>query len=169
MPAFGWSEVLALLTSVGFGVLSAIIPIANAEAYVIASQVSAIAGPIPIAIGVGLGQTVGKILLFIGVRRGKDYPLFKHRTKVTPDKPVGRLRSRSRSSLSELLRLVGQERWGLPIVGLAAVVGLPPLYAVALLAGATQMRLLSFALVVLAGRILRFVLVATGVASFHLW
>jgi membrane protein YqaA with SNARE-associated domain len=43
----------------------------------------------------------------------------------------------------------------------------PPLYAVALLAGATKMKLMAFALVVLTGRLGRFVLVALGVHSLH--
>ena len=54
-------------------------------------------------------------------------------------------------------------------MGLAAVVGVPPLYAVALLAGATTMRLPWFAAVVLLGRSLRFVLVALGVGHLDLW
>ena len=37
--------------------------------------------------------------------------------------------------MAKLLDLVGQERWGLPIVLAAAIFGFPPLYAVALLAG----------------------------------
>jgi membrane protein YqaA with SNARE-associated domain len=52
---------------------------------------------------------------------------------------------------------------------LAAVVGLPPLYAVALLAGATKMRLGWFALFLLVGRGARFVLVATGFRGIHGW
>jgi membrane protein YqaA with SNARE-associated domain len=48
----------------------------------------------------------------------------------------------------------------------AAVVGIPPLYAVALLAGATKMRIGLFGLVVLVGRIGRFVLFALGVQWF---
>jgi membrane protein YqaA with SNARE-associated domain len=169
MGAFGWAELLALVTSVGFGTISAIMPIVNAEAYVIASQVSAAAGPIPVAIGVGLGQTVGKVLLFLGVRRGRNFPFVKHRRQELRTQPVGPARARLRSWLAVLLSLVGQKRWGLPIVLLAAIVGLPPLYAVALLAGATKMRLVWFASLVLVGRVTRFVLVATGFRSVHLW
>jgi hypothetical protein len=127
--AFGWAELVALLTSIGFGTVSAVIPIVNAEAYVIASQMSAVAGPIPIAIGIAIGQTVGK----------------------------------------QLLDLVGQERWGLPIVFVAAVIGFPPLYAVALLAGATTMSPVWFGLTVLVGRLCRFLLVATGFYGLHDW
>ena len=167
MGPLGWAEIVALLTSVGFGVLSAIFPLANAETYVIASQVSAVAGVVPIAVGVGIGQTIGKIALFLGVRRGRE-SRFAHRQRSRiKSQPTGPARERIRSMTRRLLILVGTKRWGLPIVFLAAVVGIPPLYAVALLAGATKMRLLWFGLVVLVGRLTRFVLVALGVQGLH--
>ena len=115
------------------------VPVANAEAYVIGSQVSAVAGPVPIAVGVGIGQTFGKLLLFLGVRRGKEFPV--HPAPAGRGAPTRRsVRPGPGSALivAKLLDLVGQKRWGLPIVLLAAVVGIPPLYAVALLAGATR-------------------------------
>jgi membrane protein YqaA with SNARE-associated domain len=169
MGAFGWAEVVALLTSVGFGVVSAVIPIVNAEAYVIASQVSEAAGAVPVAVGVGIGQTVGKLLLFFGVRRGKEFPFMRAKKKEIAQKPVGRRRTQFRAAVRKLLALIGEKRWGLPIVLLAAVVGLPPLYAVALLAGATKMRALWFGMCVLVGRVTRFVLVATGMHGLHRW
>jgi membrane protein YqaA with SNARE-associated domain len=160
--AFGWAELVALLTSIGFGIVSAIIPIVNAEAYIIASQMSAVAGPIPIAIGIAIGQTIGKLLLFFGVREGKELSVRKQR-------PVGPTRARLRAAGEKLLDLVGQERWGLPIVFIAAVIGFPPLYAVALLAGATTMRPLWFGLTVFVGRLGRFLLVASGFHGLHDW
>ena len=164
---FGWPELVALLTSIGFGVVSAVLPVVNAEAYVIGSQVTAVAGPVLIAVGVGIGQTFGKLLLFLGVRRGKEFRFIRHRREEARARPVGPARARFRVIMARLLDLVGQERWGLPIVLLAAIVGIPPLYAVALLAGATTMRALSFALTVLVGRITRFVLLATGVGGLQ--
>lgn len=169
MGGFGRAELLALLASVGFGVVSALVPVVNAEAYVIASQVSAAAGPVPVAVGVGIGQTVGKLLLFLGVRRGKDFPFIRHRRAEARAQEVGPVRTRFRQVVATLLALIGRKRWGLPIVLLAAVVGLPPLYAVALLAGATRMKAQWFVLVVLAGRITRFVLVAMGFYGLDLW
>jgi membrane protein YqaA with SNARE-associated domain len=71
--------------------------------------------------------------------------------------------------MAKLLDLVGQERWGLPIVLVAAIVGIPPLYAVALLAGATTMKPLWFGLTVLVGRLCRFLLVASGFHGLHEW
>jgi len=175
----GWPELLALITSLGFGVLSAIVPLANAEAYVIASQVTAVAGPVPIAIGIGAGQSVGKLLIFLGVRRGRDFWFLRRRRHdvagpgygSTPgDQPTGwfgRAQARVGAAIAWLLRLVAS-RWGLPIVLLAAVVGIPPLYAVAVVAGASRMRALWFWIVVLLGRVARFVLVALGIAGMFL-
>jgi membrane protein YqaA with SNARE-associated domain len=164
---FGWAELVALLTSIGFGTVSAVVPIVNAEAYVIASQMSAVMGPIPIAIGIAMGQTVGKLLLFLGVRHGKELSFIKHRQEVRKQRPVGPTRARFRAFMAKLLDLVGQERWGLPIVLVAAIVGFPPLYAVALLAGATTMSPVWFGLTVLVGRLCRFLLVATGFSGLH--
>jgi membrane protein YqaA with SNARE-associated domain len=164
-----WDELLALLTSIGFGLVSAIVPVANAEAYIVASQVTALAGAIPIAVGVGIGQTIGKVMLFLGVRRGREFAIFRRRRHETRPRPVGPTGLRVRALLARLLDLIGQKRWGLPIVLLAAVVGVPPLYAVALLAGATRMPVLGFALTVLVGRVTRFVLVATGSVGLQHW
>lgn len=169
MDRFGWAELIALLTSIGFGTVSAIVPVVNAEAYVIASQMSAVIGPIPIAIGVAIGQTMGKLVLFFGVREGKELPFIKHRREVRQERPVGPARARFRAAMAKLLDLVGQERWGLPIVLVAAIVGFPPLYAVALLAGATTMRPIWFGLTVLVGRLCRFLLVASGFQGLHDW
>jgi len=168
MGLVGWSDVAALLTSIGYGVLSAVVPVASAEAYVVASQVSRAAGPIAVALGLAVGQTIGKVLLFYGVRRGKDARR-RHQRSSTGRRPVGPARTRLRAVVHLLLALVEQKRWGLPITFAAAVVGLPPLYAVALLAGATRMRLGYFAGVVLTGRAMRFVLMAYGVGGVHLW
>jgi membrane protein YqaA with SNARE-associated domain len=164
---FGWAELAALLTSIGFGTVSAIVPIVNAEAYVIASQMSAVMGPIPIAIGIAIGQTIGKLVLFFGVREGKELSFIKHRREIRKQRPVGPTRARFRAAMAKLLDLVGQERWGLPIVLVAAIIGFPPLYAVALLAGATTMSPVWFGLTVLVGRLFRFLLVATGFYGLH--
>lgn len=153
----------------GFGVISAVVPVVNAEAYVVTSQVTALAGAIPIAVGVGIGQMVGKLLLFLGVRRGREFAVFRRHRSGRPVRPVGPVRAQLRASSARLLDLVGQPRWGLPIVLLAAVVGVPPLYAVALLAGATRMPVHGFALTVLVGRVARFVLVATGSVGLQHW
>ena len=109
MAAIGWDELIALVTSIGFGVVSAVVPIVNAEAYVIASQMSAVAGPIPIAIGIAIGQTIGKLLLFFGVREGKGFRSSSIGVR-SEQRPVGPTRARIRAAGVKLLDLVGQER-----------------------------------------------------------
>ena len=164
---YGWAELGELVTSFGYGVLSALVPLANAESYVVVSGMSSIGRAVPIVAGVALGQTLGKVLLFLGVRRGKQFPFVRRERARFRRGTAGPARRKLGEVVTALLRLVGEKRWGLPIVLLAAVIGLPPLYAVALLAGATRMRLGWFAAVVLVGRTVRFVLVARGVAVLH--
>jgi membrane protein YqaA with SNARE-associated domain len=158
-----WGVLIAWLTSVAFGVVSAIVPVVNAEVYILVSQVSAVAGEVPVAVGVGIGQTIGKCLLFYGVRRGRQFRFVREHRARARTRERGRVGQALHDLLQTLLRLVGTKRWGLPITLLAAVVGIPPLYAVALLAGATEMKLRYFAAVVLVGRVTRFLLVAYGV------
>lgn len=168
--AVTWSDVAAWLGSVGFGVVSAIVPIVNAETYVVTAQLST-AHALPLAIAVGVGQSIGKTVLFLGVRRGRDLPFVRrHRTSAPRPgaRPPGRVRRQTRLVIARLLALVGTKRWGLPIVFLAASVGLPPVYAVSLLAGATSMALPWFFLTVLTGRVIRFVALALGAGSAFL-
>ena len=164
-----WGVLLAWLTSVAFGVVSAIVPVINAEVYVLVSQVSAVAGVVPVAVGVGVGQTIGKCLLFYGVRRGRQFRFVREHRARARTRERSRFGQRVHDAIQALLRLVGTKRWGLPITLLAAVVGFPPLYAVALLAGATTMKLRYFAPVVLVGRVTRFLLVAYGVNLLPWW
>jgi hypothetical protein len=119
--AFGWAELVALLTSIGFGIVSAIIPIVNAEAYVIASQMSAVAGPIPIAIGIAIGQTIGKLLLFFGVREGKELSFVRHRREMRKQRPVGPTRARLRAAgAKNATSLVWAHRFRWPAVPVPA-------------------------------------------------
>ena len=125
MSDAGWSVLVAFLTSVGYGVASAIVPLVNAEAYVVVSQVSAVVGASPIAVGVAIGQTIGKLPLFSGVRRGKESRFVRHRRRPHRRQAEGAFRQRFDTAMAWLLRLVGTKRWGLPIVLVAAVVGIP--------------------------------------------
>lgn len=162
-------DLLAMITAVGYGILSAVFPLANAETFVLASQMSHLAGAVPIAVGVAVGQTLGKVLLFLGVRRGREFPFFRRHREQAADRPVGPIRRRLRAAVRWLLALVGSRRWGLPITFCAALIGIPPIYPVALLAGATTMRLRYFVPIVLVGRLIRFILIALGIASLPIW
>lgn len=161
MDALGGGAWLATLLSIGYGLVSAIVPIANAEAYVAAAQAAGLNHGFLVAIGVSIGQTIGKALMFLAVRHGRRLPKITFSKRERPaDRPPRWPRLAAFSN--RLLELVGSP-WGLPITLLGSVVGIPPIYPLALVAGATRMRLSLFCLAVLVGRCVRFGLLNVGV------
>ncbi|MFY0407089.1 hypothetical protein [Solicola sp. PLA-1-18] len=158
-----WLGVVA--ASVGTGVLSALVPVVNAEA---ALAVTAAASPAALAyvaaVFVGVGQTIGKIILFEAARRGREW------RKDKPKKPREEL-PRWRRRLAEwsdrcLAAMHGRWRSN-GVVLLSASVGIPPLLAVAVLAGAARNRRLDFAICCLVGRIARFLVVVYPFVLAH--
>ncbi|MGH3468784.1 MAG: hypothetical protein ACRDQF_13775, partial [Thermocrispum sp.] len=64
MAEWLWQALLAI----GFGVGSAVVPVLNAEAYVLGAGVSGALDPVTAGIGVAVGQTLGKVAMFLAVR-----------------------------------------------------------------------------------------------------
>ncbi|TWD80119.1 membrane protein YqaA with SNARE-associated domain [Kribbella amoyensis] len=159
-----WQLVLA----VGFGIGSAVVPVLNAEAYILGAGVSGRLDPLAAAIGVSVGQTIGKLAMFLAVRYRPGYAA--RRTKepkpVDLDTRWGRFVQWNRDLSKRLLDALSDRRWGIPVTLLSASVGIPPLYGVALIAGASRMSVVTFTLSVLAGRLARFVLLALGIGLF---
>jgi membrane protein YqaA with SNARE-associated domain len=146
------------LVSVGYGLLSAVVPLANAEAYVAAARAAGLNFGFLVAIAVSIGQTMGKAILFLSVRHGRNLPYFTRRAAA--DKPPRW--PRLRAFADRLLTLVGSP-WGVPITLLGAIIGIPPIYPLALVAGATRMPLSLFCIAVFVGRCVRFGLLTIGV------
>jgi membrane protein YqaA with SNARE-associated domain len=160
-----WQAVLAI----GFGVGSAVIPVLNAEAYVLGAGVSGALDPVTAGIGVAIGQTIGKVAMFLAVRYRPGYAAGRaHREPKALDLStrLGRARQWYRETSKRLLDGLGEPRYGIPVTFLSAFVGLPPLYAVGLIAGASTMRVLTFTTTVLTGRTARFVLIGLGISMF---
>ena len=159
-----WQLVLA----VGFGIGSAVVPVMNAEAYVLGVGVSGALDPVVAAIGVSIGQTIGKVAMFLAVRYRPGYAArqTKEPKAVDLDTRWGRFVQRNRDLSKRLLDAMSDSRWGMPVTLLSAFVGVPPLYGVALIGGASRMRTAVFTLAVLLGRGGRFVLLALGVGLF---
>jgi membrane protein YqaA with SNARE-associated domain len=167
MTVFDW--VWQSMLAVGFGVGSAVIPVLNAEAYIIGVGVTDALHPAVAAVGVAIGQTIGKVTMFLAVRYRPGYAA--RRTHKEPraldlTSRWGRFRQRFRDVSKRMLDLLGDSRYGVPVTLVSAFFGIPPLYAVALIAGASRMRVVAFALSVLVGRCSRFVLLALGVSAF---
>lgn len=158
-----WQSLLA----VAFGIGSAIIPFMDAETYLVGVGISNLLNPIVASVGVAIGQTIGKVAMFYAVRYRREYQ-DRHSTKepkaLDLETRWGRFRQRYRDVSKRLLDLLSHERFGVPVTLLSATVSIPPLYAVALIAGASRMRLVTFAVTVLTGRLIRFILLSLGVA-----
>jgi hypothetical protein len=56
-----WQPVIEFFVSVGYGVLSSLIPIFNSEIYIVASQVGGFTDEVTTAVGCAVGQTIGKV------------------------------------------------------------------------------------------------------------
>ncbi|WP_433011630.1 hypothetical protein [Kribbella sp. CA-294648] len=161
---WAWELVLA----VGFGIGSAVIPVLNAEVYVLGVGASGALDPVVAAIGVSVGQTIGKVAMFLAVRYRPGYAARKDKEPkaVNLDTRRGRFIQWNRDVSKRLLDALSDRRWGIPVTLLSSSVGIPPLYGVALIAGASRMGILTFSLSVLAGRLARFITLALGVSLF---
>ena len=159
-----WQLVLEFVVSIAYGVLSSVIPIFNSEIYIVASQVGGFAEEATTAIGCAVGQSIGKVGLVIAIRRGATFKWIQ-RIRDRPRKPAGWFRTRLRNWSDRMLGLLGESRWGVPIVFLSACVYIPPLYAVTLAVAETRMSVVAFGIAVLIGRILLFLAIAFGVST----
>ena len=161
-----WLWQLAL--AVGFGIGSAVIPILNAEAYVLGVGVSGALDPVVAAVGVSVGQTIGKVAMFLAVRYRPGYAAKKDKEPkpVNLETRRGRFIQWNREVSKRLLDALSDRRWGIPVTLLSSSVGIPPLYGVALIAGASRMGVVTFSLSVLIGRLARFITLALGVGLF---
>lgn len=150
---------LEALTAVGYGFASAMLPFVNAEAFAVVAGTRG--GHVAAAVlGLALGQTAGKLLLFESARRATG-PLARY---------FGR-RSRSGSAAARTARWTGRirlwlsrRRTGLPTVLVSAASGIPPLAAVSLVAGTTGLRRWEFGAACLLGRVVRFTILALPTA-----
>lgn len=142
---------MVVLVTFGVCVLSAIVPVVNAEVYLVGLR--SVLTPESLwftALAAGAGQTVGKLVWYVAGWRSMDSAWVQRKLSVG---------SRRRS----------YERWkrafeARPLISrvtffASASLGLPPLLVVALLAGHLRLPLRWVAPMVLVGRTLRFALV----------
>ena len=130
------------------GVVSALLPLVNAEAYaLIAAARTHAAGAVIVVLALAGGQTIGKLVLFEAARRGSGR--LHARFSGRADGRAARWRER-------VCGLMGRRRTGLPTVLASATLGLPPLALVSLVAGASVQRRWEFGAVCLVGRSARF-------------
>jgi membrane protein YqaA with SNARE-associated domain len=159
-----WQLLLEFVGSTAYGVLSALIPIFNSELYIVASQVGGFAEEVTAATGCALGQSIGKVGVVVGLRRGATVG-WVQRMRDHPRKPAGKVRTTVRGWSDRMVGLLGRSRWGVAIVLLSACVFIPPLYPLTFAVAGTRMSVIAFGLAVLVGRMLLFLAIAFGVSA----
>jgi membrane protein YqaA with SNARE-associated domain len=170
-----------LLGVLGAGTASGLLPVVSAEGVLTAATAGSPHLWLGLAVSLTLGQCSAKVLIYLTAREGPQH--------VRSDGRLGRLveamragararadarpRHRSRRAVpgaltrlrpERLRTLLGRPCAGTSIVLVSAGVGLPPLAAVSVMAGAARLRLPLFVADCLTGRLARFVLIAWPVA-----
>lgn len=155
----------AVAVALGMGVLSALVPVVNAEAFLLAA-VATLSSPGDcwvIVVALALGQTAGKIVYFLGARHAWDVrernPLRRRRPR--PPGPPSRWR-RTLADLSERgLAMLERPLLAMGVILTSAGVGIPPLALTSVAAGLSRMPLVLFVLCTATGRAARFGALAT--------
>jgi membrane protein YqaA with SNARE-associated domain len=152
-----------LLGSLGYGVASAFIPILNAEAVVLAAAAGGRTFAVLGVTGVTLGQAIGKVTIFLLVRKGVHHRFMRERPP-RPDRTTSGWRLRLRTWSERMLVHLDQPVVGGLVVLASAAGGIPPLAVVAVMAGLRRTPLPAFVVAVLVGRLARFAVLAWPVA-----
>lgn len=153
-----WHQWVEIFSSIGYGILSSIIPIFHTEAFIVAAAGSKLLGPLELSVGLAVGHTIGKQVMFLAVRKGKKLPWLKDREPKPV--PEDSWRAKWRRWSTKTARLVENPKWGYPILFVSAASGVPPVYPVVLFAGGTRMRFWGFSAVMLVGFFIRCLVLA---------
>lgn len=134
-----------------FCLIGAVVPVFNAEAYLLVAAGTMTTPPVLLALAAATGQVLGKMLFYLLGYGAVRSPWLQRRAA-------------SKGRFVEVMRGVSQ--WcdvhrgrALAVVAVSATLGLPPIAATSVLAGTLRMRWWVFALTAWVGRFLRFLLV----------
>jgi len=84
-----WQPLIEFFVSVGYGLLSSLVPIFNSEIYIVASQVGGFTEEVTTAVGCAVGQAIGKVGTVLALRRGSRSNLVR-RLRERRDRPASR-------------------------------------------------------------------------------
>ena len=119
-----WQPLIEFVVSLGYGILSSLVPIFNSELYIVASQVGGFTAEVTTAVGCAVGQAIGKAGIVLALRRGGNSRLVR-RLRERPRKPAGRIRTRLRAWSDRMVGFLGRRWWGVLIVFVSACVYIP--------------------------------------------
>ncbi len=145
---------MTLLITFATCLLSALFPLVNAEAYIVAVSLATDSSSLwLLAFVAGAGQTAGKFIWYEAARRAMDSAWVTKRL----NKPG------TQELLAQWRERFGAKPWLWSLVlFLSASVGLPPLLILAVVAGQLQVSRVWFGVTVLLGRTLRFAAILGG-------
>lgn len=127
--------------------LAGLIPLINCELWLLAVTLM-VASPAPLPLVVVLaaaGQMAAKLLLYLAA-------------KGVIELPTGRFAAKVEKARAKVQKWKDRPRW---VLWASSILGLPPFYVISLLAGVLEIRLRTFLMIGMTGRVLRFgVLVA---------
>jgi membrane protein YqaA with SNARE-associated domain len=145
---------LMLLTAL-FGILSAVVPIFNMEAYIVLAYARTEGHSALVMAAIGsLGQNVGKLAWFYAARGALNFEWLRRRL----DDP-----KRQRSYERWRGQVEGRPAFSFVLTFLSAMIGFPPFFAMAMIAGSLRMNVVVFFVAGLAGRTLFFWAILAGV------
>ena len=141
---------LAMLgTAFGYGVASAVVPVVNAEVYVVGATLLVPAPLWPALLALfTIGTMLGKGVIFLSAERLTSRAAPAVRGRI--DRAVALLQRRPAAV------------W--PTVFVSAALGLPPFYAVTVAGGVLRLGFVAFLVVGAAGRLLRFAALMYGIS-----
>lgn len=166
--------IAVLLATLLVGAVSAFLPVTPVEPYLIAVVATTGDPPWPLGIAAGIGQTIGKLLIFLTARGALRSAWLRRRTtspegRGRPRKPMasatrpGTIRRWAAGSVSRLDR----PRQATSVVFVSSVTGLPPLLLTSVYAARTSMSVVAFGVTCLVGRSIRFSVVASAPDLLH--
>lgn len=154
-----------LLLAFGYGLVGAIVPVVNVEAFIVAAIATELIGPLEAGICLGLGQGLGKVVLFLLVRQGRRLPLLDRAQKPRPAPKPNTWRYRWSRLVSRASRLVEHPRWGPLGLFFSGSLSLPPNYPTTILAATTRINIVVFAVFMTLGFTARYVVVGLAAAG----
>ncbi|WP_341730084.1 hypothetical protein [Brooklawnia sp.] len=155
-----------LLLAVGFGLVGALVPVLNGEAFIAATLAARLIGPVEVGVCLGLGQGLGKMILFQAVRQAKRLPILHRTSAEHPPPEPGSWRYRWARLVEWGTALVESPRWGPLGLFLSGSLSVPPNYATTIMVATTKINFAVFSIFITVGFIVRYVVVAfalTGV------
>jgi membrane protein YqaA with SNARE-associated domain len=146
-----------LFATFAMGVLSAVVPLINMEAYI--AGIAALLGNINIwlvALVAGIGQAIGKIPWYEVSRRSMDWSYIRKKM----EQPDWRRRYDKVKATTDDRPMVG-----IALLFASSLIAIPPLAITAVLAGQLAFHRLAFYITIVVGRTLQFAALLGGVAN----